>query len=128
MLQIPSTIFVFHRDLFQDIWMSISYMYLHTALVFSLMWAVRTLELGLLATLKPYMPYHVLLIPITSLTLHALEIILSPMMCHHSILESYWHEWKLHIYARNSLLPHHADISMLSVRLVTAMTGGLVKV
>jgi len=73
--------------------MSISNMYLNTALVFSLMWAVWTLELGLLATLKSYMSHHVLLVSITSLTSHALEILLSSMMSHHSILQNYWHEW-----------------------------------
>jgi len=96
-------------------------MYLNTALVFSLMWAVRTVELGLLATLKPYMSHHVLLVSITSLTHHALETLLPSMMSHHSILQNYWHEWELHIYIRNSLLLHTTDISKLSVRMVTNM-------
>jgi hypothetical protein len=96
-------------------------MYLNTTLVFSLMWAVWTLELGLLATLKSYMSHHVLLVSITSLTCHALEIFLSSMMCHHSIIQNYWHEWELHIYTRNSLLPGPSDISILSVRMATNM-------
>ena len=101
--------------------MSISNMYLNTALVFSLMWAVWTLELGLLATLKSYMSHHVLLVSITSLTSHALEILLSSMMSHHSILQNYWHEWELHVKTRNSLLLDPADISKLSVRMATNM-------
>jgi len=72
--------------------MSISNMYLNTALVFSLMWTVWALELGLLATLKSYVSHHVLLVSITSLASHALEILLSSMMGHHWILHNYWHE------------------------------------
>lgn len=101
--------------------MSISNMYLNTALVFRLMWAVWTLELGLLATLKPYMPHHILLVSITPLTSHALEILLSSMMSHHSILQNYWHKRELHIYTRNSLLLDTTDISKLSVRMATSM-------
>jgi len=43
------------------------------------------------------------------------------MMSHHSILQSYRHEWELHIYTRNSLLLDPADISKLSVRMATNM-------
>jgi len=108
--------------------MPVSYMYLNTALVFSLMWAIRTLELGLFATLKSNMSHHILLVSITLPTCHTLKILLSAMMGHLPILHNYWHEWDMHINIRSSKLPCHTNTSGMSVRMLINVTAGLLEI
>lgn len=118
---------IFYLALIQHIWMPVPYVYLNTALVFRLMWAIRTLELGLLATLESNMPYHVLLVSITLSTHPAPEVLLFSMKHHIMILHSYWHEWKVHINIRGSKLSCHANTTVLSVKTLTNMSGDLLK-
>jgi hypothetical protein len=101
--------------------------YLNAALAFRLMWAIRTLELGLLATLKANMSYHILLVPITFSTNPALEVLLSSMTHHIIILHCYWHAWMTHVSIRSNKLPCHASTAVLSVKMLTNATGGLPK-
>lgn len=118
---------IFYLALIQHIWMPVPYVYLNTALVFCLMRAIRTLELGLLATLESNMPYHVLLVSITLSTHPALEVLLFPMKHRIMILHSYWHEWKAHINIRSSKLSCRANTTVLSVKTLTNMSGDLLK-
>jgi hypothetical protein len=49
-------------------------------------------------------------------------------MIHHTMIShSYWHEWKLHINIRSSMLPCHTNTTVLSVKMLTNMTGELLK-
>lgn len=107
--------------------MPVPYVYLNTALVFCLMRAKRALELGFLATLESNMSYHVLLVSITLSTHPALEVFLFSMKHHIMITQSYWHKWKLHSSIRGSKLSCHANITVLSVKMLTNMSGDLLK-
>jgi hypothetical protein len=83
--------------------------------------------LGLLATFESNMPYHVLLVSITLSTHPALEVLLFSMKHHIMILHSYWHEWKAHINIRSSTVSCHANTTVLSVKMLTKMSGDLLK-
>jgi hypothetical protein len=99
-------------------------MHLNTAFVFSLMWAIRTLELRFLTTLKSNMPHHVLLVSITLATCHTLECLLSAMIHNLLTLHSYRHEWQPNISIRSSKLPCHGSTNILSVRMLITMAAG----
>jgi hypothetical protein len=46
---------------------------------------------------------------------------------HVMILHSYWHDWKAYINNGSSKLSCHASVTILSVRMLTTMSGGLLK-